>query len=116
MLQRYQSFETMATIDENAKEYRNKLGLTQDDLVRKSGVRHTALTKIEGGFVQKPSVQVIVKFAKALEVSIEDLLKLKSRKLFILNERKRGEKYENNCEKEFCVPRRDKETLSEGSH
>ncbi len=60
---------------ENIKKYRNKLGLTQDDLVRKSGVKHTTLTKIEGDFVKKPSVQVIAKIAKALDVSVEDLLK-----------------------------------------
>lgn len=65
----------MATIGENIKKYRNKLGITQDDLVRNSGVKHTTLTKIEGDFVQKPSVQVIAKIAKALGVSIEDLLK-----------------------------------------
>ena len=65
----------MATIGENIKKYHNKLGLTQDDLVRKSGVKHTTLTKIEGDFVQKPSVQVIAKIAKALGVSIEELIK-----------------------------------------
>ncbi len=32
-------------------------------------------TKIEGDFVQKPSVQVIAKIAKALDISIGDLLK-----------------------------------------
>jgi len=68
-------FEAMATIDKNIKEYRNKLGLTQGDLVRKSGVKHTTLTKIEGDFVQKPSVQVIAKIAEALGVSIEELIK-----------------------------------------
>ena len=62
-------------IGKNIKKYRNKLGLTQDDLVRKSGVKHTTLTKIEGDFVQKPSVQVIAKIAKALGVQMEDLLK-----------------------------------------
>jgi transcriptional regulator with XRE-family HTH domain len=65
----------MATIGENIKKYRNKLSLTQDDLVRKSSVKHTTLTKIEGDFVQKPSVQVIAKIAKALGVAMEDLLK-----------------------------------------
>ncbi len=49
--------------------------MTQDDLVRKSGVKHTTLTKIESDFVKKPSVQVIAKIAKALGVSVEDLLK-----------------------------------------
>ena len=65
----------MATIGENIKKYRNKLGLTQDDLVRKSGVKHTTLTKIEGDFVKKPGVQMVAKIAKALGVSVEDLLK-----------------------------------------
>lgn len=64
----------MTTIGKNIKKYRNKLGMTQDDLVRKSGVKHTTLTKIEGGFVKKPSVQVIAKIAKALAVSIEKLI------------------------------------------
>ena len=53
------------TVGENIKKVRNKLGLTQDDLVRKSGVKHATLTKIEGNFVQKPSVQVIAKIARS---------------------------------------------------
>ena len=65
----------MAAIGENIKKYRNKLGFTQNDLVRKSSVKHATLAKIEGDFVQKPSVQVIVKIAKALGVSVEGLLK-----------------------------------------
>ena len=64
----------MATIGENIKKVRNKLGLTQDDLVRKSGVKHTTLTKIESNVVIKPSVQTVAKIAKALGVPMEDLL------------------------------------------
>jgi len=65
----------MATVGENIKKVRNKLGLTQDDLVRKSGVKHTTLTKIESNVVVKPSVQTVAKIAKALGVPIENLLK-----------------------------------------
>jgi len=65
----------MATIGENIKKVRNKLGLTQDDLVRKSGVKHTTLTKIESNVVVKPSVQTVAKIAKALDIAMEDLLK-----------------------------------------
>jgi transcriptional regulator with XRE-family HTH domain len=65
----------MATIGKNIKKARNKLGLTQDDLVRKSGVKHTTLTKIESNVVIKPSVQTVAKIAKALGVPMEDLLK-----------------------------------------
>lgn len=65
----------MATIGENIKRVRNKLGLTQDDLVRKSGVKHTTLTKIESNVVVKPSVQTVAKIAKVLGVPMEDLVK-----------------------------------------
>jgi len=65
----------MATIGENIKRVRNKLGLTQDDLVRRSGVKHTTLTKIESNVVVKPSVQTVAKIAKALGVPMEDLVK-----------------------------------------
>ena len=64
----------MATIGENIKKVRNKLGLTQDDLVRKSGVKYTTLTKIESNIVIKPSVQTVAKIAKALDIPIEKLL------------------------------------------
>ena len=62
----------MATIGENIKRVRNKLGLTQNDLVRKSGVKHTTLTKIESNVVIKPSVQTVAKIAKALDIAMED--------------------------------------------
>ena len=58
----------MARIGENIKKARNKLGLTQDNLVRKSGVKHTTLIKIESDVVVKPSVQTVAKIAKALGV------------------------------------------------
>lgn len=65
----------MATIGEDIKRVRNRLGLTQDDLVRKSGVKHTTLTKIESNVVINPSVQTVAKIAKALGVPMEDLVK-----------------------------------------
>ena len=65
----------MATIGHNIKKIRVKKGMTQDDLVRKSGVKHTTLTKIESNVVTKPTVQTVAKIAKALGIAIEDLLK-----------------------------------------
>ena len=65
----------MAMIGENIKSVRNKLGLTQEDLVRKSGVKHTTLTKIESDVVIKPSVQTVSKIAKALGVPMEEMVK-----------------------------------------
>ena len=58
----------------NIKKARAKLGLTQDDLAKKADIKYTTLMKVESGVVNKPSVQTMAKIAKALDVSIEDLL------------------------------------------
>jgi len=53
-------------------------GLTQDGLARKADIPYTTLTKLESNVVKKPSVQTIVKIAKALEVNMvnmEELIK-----------------------------------------
>jgi len=65
----------MATIGENIKRLRSKQGLSQDDLARKAELKYSTLAKIEGDFVTKPGVQMVAKIAKALGVSMEDLLK-----------------------------------------
>ena len=62
-------------IGENIKKRRTKLGLSQEDFAQKSGVQYTTLTKIESGVIKTPSVLMVEKIAKALGVSIEDLLK-----------------------------------------
>ena len=62
-------------ISENIKRLRAKLGLTQDDLAQKADIKYTTLMKVESGTVNKPSVQTMAKIAKALGVSIEDLIK-----------------------------------------
>lgn len=62
-------------IGENVKKYRNKLGLSQEDFAKKSGVKYTTLTKIESNVIKKPSVIIMSKLAKVLGVSIEDLIK-----------------------------------------
>ena len=62
-------------IGENIKKYRNKQGLSQEDFAKKSGVKYTTLTKIESNVIKKPSVFIMAKIAKALDVNIEDLIK-----------------------------------------
>ena len=63
------------TISENIKRLRNKLDLTKDDLAKMADIKYTTLMKVESGTVNKPSVQTMAKIAKALGVSIEDLIK-----------------------------------------
>ena len=66
---------TEIKIGENIKKHRNKLGLSQEDFAKKSGVKYTTLTKIECSVIKKPSVIIMAKLAKTLGVSIENLIK-----------------------------------------
>ena len=66
---------TEINIGENIKKHRNKQELSQEDLVKKSGVKYTTLTKIESNVIKKPSVIIMSKLAKAFGVFIEDLIK-----------------------------------------
>ncbi len=66
---------TEINIGENIKKRRIKLGLSQEDFAQKSDVKYTTLTKIETEVIKKPSVLLMAKIAKALNVSIEELLK-----------------------------------------
>ena len=59
----------------NIKKQRAKIGLSQEDFAKKSGVKYTTLTKIESNVIKKPSVMIMSKIAKAFGVSIEDLIK-----------------------------------------
>jgi len=64
------------TIGENIKRLRVKIGLTQESLARKADIKYTTLTKLETNVIKNPSVQVAAKIAKALNVSLDNLLKL----------------------------------------
>ncbi len=62
-------------IGNNLRRLRKKKGLSQEKLARLADISLNALTKIESGFAQKPTIQTVVKLAKALEFSIEKLVK-----------------------------------------
>jgi len=64
-----------SSLGQKIKKLRQKLGLSQDDFARKADVPYTTLTKVETGVIKKPSVFVVSKIAKALNVDIEELLK-----------------------------------------
>jgi len=63
------------TVGNKIKLLRNKQGLTQDELARKSNLPYTTLTKIETNVITKPSIQTVIKIAKGLGISIDDLMK-----------------------------------------
>lgn len=63
------------TIGDKIKQLRNKQGLTQDELARKSDLPYTTLTKIESNVITKPTIQTVVKIAKGLGIGLDDLMK-----------------------------------------
>jgi transcriptional regulator with XRE-family HTH domain len=60
---------------DNLKRYRAKIGLSQDQLARKAGITYSTLTKLESGVNQNPKVKTLQQLAKALDVTIDDLMK-----------------------------------------
>ena len=63
------------TIGDKIKLLRNKQGLTQDELARKSDLPYTTLTKIETNVITKPSIQTVMKITKGLGISVDELMK-----------------------------------------
>ena len=57
------------------KALRLKLQLSQDKFARKADIPYTTLTKIETGVIKKPSVFVMAKIAKALTITVDELIK-----------------------------------------
>lgn len=62
-------------IGKNLRRLRKKKGLSQEKLARLADISLNTLTKIESGFAKKPTIQTVVKLAKALGVSIDELVK-----------------------------------------
>jgi len=62
-------------IAENVKLYRQKLGLSQDKLSKLADVTYNTIVKIESGANKNPTIETLVKIAKALNVGVDDLLK-----------------------------------------
>ena len=57
------------------KALRLKLELSQDEFAKKADIPYTTLTKIETGVIKKPSVFVMAKIAKALNITVDELIK-----------------------------------------
>jgi len=62
-------------IVDNVKKFRKKKGLIQDGRARKADIPYATLTKLESNVIKKLSVQTVAKIAKALDVSMEELIK-----------------------------------------
>ena len=63
-----------AKLGKNLKRIRTTKGITQGDIVRTLGVSRSFVSNIENGKTN-PTLATIAKIAKALDVSIDKLLK-----------------------------------------
>ena len=59
---------------DNVKRFRKERGLSQDQLARQADITYTTLAKIESGVNQNPTIKTIQGIAKALDVTIDQLV------------------------------------------
>lgn len=64
----------METIGEKIKKLLLEKEMTQEELARKADIPYATLLKIIGGSVENPTVKTMQKLARALDVSVDDLL------------------------------------------
>jgi Predicted transcriptional regulators len=64
----------MSSIAQNIKKYRNERGISQDKLSKLSGVTYNTIIKIESGATSDPRVETLNAIAKALDVTVDNLL------------------------------------------
>ncbi len=65
----------MSTIGKNIKRFRQEKGLSQDKLSKLADLSLNTVVKIELDESPNPTIETIQRIAKALEVSVDDLLK-----------------------------------------
>jgi len=56
------------------KQFREKLDLSQEKLARLADVSNNTIINIEAGKQDNPTIDTLKKVAKALNVSVEDLI------------------------------------------
>ena len=65
----------MSTIGKNIKRLRQEKGLSQDKLSKHADLSLNTVVKIELDESPNPTIETVQRIAKALEVSVDDLLK-----------------------------------------
>jgi len=64
----------MSTIAKNLRKTRELKGLSQEKLARLSDVANNTIVKIEVGKNKNPTLETLKKIAKALDISVDDLI------------------------------------------
>jgi len=64
----------MSNITKNLRKLRKAKGLSQEKLARMADVANNTIIKIEAGKNQNPTLDTLKKMAKALDVSVDELI------------------------------------------
>jgi transcriptional regulator with XRE-family HTH domain len=62
-------------IGKNIKKLRQTKDLSQDRLSKLADVSYNSIIKLETGGITNPTIETLQKIAKALEVSVDELIK-----------------------------------------
>ncbi|OQB44025.1 MAG: HTH-type transcriptional regulator SinR [Parcubacteria group bacterium ADurb.Bin159] len=65
----------ISQIGKNIKKLRKQKGLSQDRLSKLADISYNTVIKLESGGITNPSISTLQKIAKALNVSVDNLLK-----------------------------------------
>jgi len=65
----------ISLIGKNIKKLRKQKGLSQDRLSKLADISYNTVIKLESGGITNPSIDTLKKLAKALNVSVDNLLK-----------------------------------------
>ena len=65
----------ISPIAKNIKKLRKQKGLSQDRLSKLADVSNNTIIKIESGGIQNTTIKTVQKIARALSISVDDLLK-----------------------------------------
>jgi len=68
------STRKLSTIAKNIKQQRKKIGFSQDKLSKLASVAYNTIVKIESGENPNPTIDTLQKIAKALNISVKELL------------------------------------------
>jgi transcriptional regulator with XRE-family HTH domain len=64
----------MSNISKNLRKMREAKSLSQEKLARMADVANNTIIKIEAGKNQNPTLDTLKKIAKALDISVDDLI------------------------------------------
>ena len=65
----------ISQIGKNLKKLRKQKGLSQDKLSKLANISYNTVIKLESGGITNPTIETLQKMDRALDVSVDELIK-----------------------------------------